>query len=112
MRGYDSFLLDFFNRPAGEILSWVIVVLFVVALLPWAVIRIRAWYFEDDDTSEYRDEMLIQIRDSHREGNISDEEFRKIKGQLLSDGQPAPSTDTTLPDESPNPIEEPEQPTD
>jgi len=112
MRGYDSFLLDFFNRPAGEIVGWSIAVLFTVGMLPWAVIRIRAWYFEDDDTSGYRDEMLIQIRDSNREGNISDEEFRKIKGQLVSDRQRAPIADDRLLDESEHPIEEPEQPTD
>ena len=94
-----------------EILGWAAVVLLAVGLLPWAVIRIRTWYFEDADPAEYRDEMLIQIRDSHREGNISDEEFRKIKGQLLDNEQRASSTDNGLHEETQPPIDPEETPT-
>ncbi len=54
-----------------------------VVLLIWLVIRIRTWFREDEDPAAPGHEMLVQFQDLYRQGDLSEEEFRSIKGQLI-----------------------------
>jgi uncharacterized membrane protein len=56
----------------------------VVALLvlAWLVYRLRAWYGDDADSTDGNHELLTHLRDLRREGEVSEEEFRSIKGRL------------------------------
>jgi hypothetical protein len=55
---------------------------FALLVLAWAVSRIRAWFREDDDPVGNTQEMLSEIREMYVEGDLSEEEFRSIKGRL------------------------------
>lgn len=56
----------------------------VVALLvlAWVVYRLRTWYGDDADRTDGNHELLTHLRDLRREGEVSEEEFRSIKGRL------------------------------
>jgi hypothetical protein len=56
----------------------------VVALLLLAVVvhRIRAWYRDDADPADWEDEIIGQMEELNRRGDLSDEEFRSIKGRF------------------------------
>lgn len=58
----------------------------IVAILVLAVgIRVlRSWYRDRDDPADTSGEILDQMRELHLGGDLSDEEFRSIKGQLQS----------------------------
>ena len=56
---------------------------FSVVVLIWLVIRVKTWYREDEDPAAQDHEMLVQFRDLHRQGDLSEEEFRSIKGRLI-----------------------------
>lgn len=53
-----------------------------LAGMAYAVLRIRAWYRDGDDPADTQREMLRQFRESTLRGDLSDEEFRSIKGQM------------------------------
>ncbi len=52
-------------------------------LLIWLVVRIGAWLREDTGPAASDYEMLTAIGEMHRRGDLSDEEFRSIKSQLV-----------------------------
>jgi hypothetical protein len=53
-----------------------------VLVLVWVTLRLRAW-FRDDAASDDNDiDLLSDMRDLHREGGLTDEEFRSIKTRL------------------------------
>lgn len=56
----------------------------VVALVVLAMLihRIRAWYRDGDDPEDEEDEIVRQMQELNRRGDLSDEEFRSIKGQV------------------------------
>ncbi len=54
-----------------------------VAVLVWLTLRIRAWFREDDAGTGRNNDLLTDIRELHRQGGLSDEEFRLIKTQLV-----------------------------
>jgi uncharacterized membrane protein len=56
--------------------------IFAFLVLVWVVSRIRAWFREDDDPAGNAREMLSEIREMYVEGDLSEEEFRSIKGRL------------------------------
>ena len=66
--------------------SVLIVGLVVVAIGVLVVIalKLRAWYREDSDDAVSQDELLLQFRDLHRQGGLSEDEYRSIKGRLVS----------------------------
>lgn len=59
-----------------------ITALFVLFLV-WASLKLRSWYQDDSDPAADLSELLIQFKDLHRQGQISEEEFRSIKGHLI-----------------------------
>ena len=74
--------------------SSLIVGLVVVAIVVLVVIalKLRAWYREDSDDAVSRDELLLQFRDLHRQGGLSEDEYRSIRGRLVSQSA-APKAD-------------------
>ena len=63
--------------------QWGVVVL-VGSIGVWSVFRLRAWFREDDGRADDHLEMLTQFRDLHRQGGISEDEYRLIKSQLMA----------------------------
>lgn len=66
---------------------------FAIVVLVWLVVRIRAWIREDADPAEDAQQMLSEIREMYREGDVSQEEYRSIKRRLTErmDRPPADS---------------------
>lgn len=60
------------------------IVLFVVIFAIWAVSRLIAPLTEDSDPAEIDRQMLTAINELHRQGDLSKEEFRSIKNQLVT----------------------------
>lgn len=56
----------------------------VVALLAlaWIAHRLRAWYGEDEDRTAANHELLSRLLELRREGDVSEDEYRSIKGRL------------------------------
>jgi uncharacterized membrane protein len=82
-----------FHRVLSESLWTWIGLIFALALLAWIISRVRAWYREDDDPAGNAREMLSEIREMYVEGDLSEEEFRSIKGRL-TERLDRPATDT------------------
>ena len=53
-----------------------------IMVLAWIVFRVRDWYREDDDHAENARSLLSEIQEMYDEGDLSEEEFRSIKGRL------------------------------
>jgi hypothetical protein len=53
-----------------------------IVVLVGAVLWIRSWLRENEDSTVSPHELLFQYREMLREGQLSDEEFRLIKGEL------------------------------
>ena len=53
-----------------------------IAVLAIAIYLIRAWLRENDGPAASEFELLSEYREMHRRGELSDEEFRIIKGQM------------------------------
>lgn len=51
-------------------------------VLVGVVLWIRSWLRENEDSTESPHELLVQYREMLREGQLSEEEFRLIKGEL------------------------------
>ncbi len=58
-----------------------LVVALVVAI--WLIFRIRSWYGGDADRREGDAELILHLRGLQREGQVSEEEYRSIKGRLV-----------------------------
>ena len=65
--------------------SWVTfaAVLVVLIIFIWVVARLVTRMSEDSDPAETDRQMLTAINDLRRKGDLSQEEFRSIKGQLI-----------------------------
>lgn len=48
----------------------------------WFVLRMRARFRDREDPTEGGHQMLMQMGELHREGGLSDEEYRSIKSKL------------------------------
>lgn len=54
------------------------------AALLWLTFRVRAWLREDDARADHSVDLLTDMRELHREGGLSDEEFRLIRTRLVA----------------------------
>lgn len=83
-----------------ELTAWGAALIAVLFVGVWGVIRIRSWFRDREDSDAGAHEMLIQLRDLHREGGLTDDEFRSIKGQLVEQiDLPKNRLPNNLPDE-------------
>ena len=53
-----------------------------IGVLVIAVYLIRSWLRENDGPAASAHELLVEYREMHRRGELSDEEFRIIKGRM------------------------------
>ena len=60
-------------------------------------LKVRSWYREDSGPAADPQDLLLQFRDLHRRGHLSESEFRSIKGQLVDqpDRSSAESTESS-----------------
>ena len=85
-RGLDSFLwnvLDMSGEGVTAALLWTAALVAALTLLVWAVVRVRSRFRDDDDPAAVDRAMLLGLGDLHRQGDLSESEYRSIKGQLL-----------------------------
>ncbi len=68
-----------------------IALIVLISGLIWLVIWIRSRFRDDADPAETDQQMLLQIGDLRREGDLSDEEYRSIKGRLVERLDSAPA---------------------
>jgi hypothetical protein len=54
-----------------------------IIVLAIAIYLIRSWLRENDGPAASEYELLAEYREMHRRGELSDEEFRIIKGQMV-----------------------------
>lgn len=71
-----------FKELAGQSMWAGVGLVVALVVLAWLVFRLRAWYGEDSDRTGGDHELLTHLRELHREGDVSEEEFRSIKGRL------------------------------
>ena len=85
-RGLDSFLwnlLDSSGADLTELLGWTAAFLAAFGVLIWAVVRVRSRYRDDDDPAAVDRSMLLGLGDLRRRGDLSESEYRSIKGRLI-----------------------------
>ncbi|MCH2200920.1 MAG: hypothetical protein MK102_03040 [Fuerstiella sp.] len=70
--------------PIGTDSWWVFaVVLVALMIFIWVTTRLVTRATEDSDPAEIDRQMLTAVNDLHRKGDLSQKEFRSIKGQLV-----------------------------
>ena len=52
-------------------------------VLIWLTFRIRAWFRDDDAHAGHDMDLLQDLRELHRQGGLSEDEFRLIRTQLM-----------------------------
>ena len=79
--------------------SWSIFVIVLIALIIfiWLIARLVTRATEDSDPAEVDRQMLTAINDLRRKGDLSQEEFRSIKGQLVDRLHEGPDSHPTKP---------------
>jgi len=74
-------------RNASEALSQALIpvatTVTAIGGLAIAIYLIRSWLRENDGPAASEHELLAEYREMHRRGELSDEEFRIIKGQMV-----------------------------
>ena len=81
-RKRDDILWNLLNGSPRE-WAWFVGGLAGIAAVLWAFSRFAAWLRDDEDTAAVEQMMLTDINELHRGGDLSDEEYRSIKGRLL-----------------------------
>ncbi len=66
-------------------------------VLVWLFVRIRAWLQDDAGPEANTHQMLTQFGDLHRQGDLSEEEYRSIKSQLIEKLEDSPREETEKP---------------
>lgn len=61
--------------------SWIGLVVAIFLLAAFVQVM-RSWYRDDAGLADPNDQILNQIEELHREGDVTDEEFRSIKSQI------------------------------
>lgn len=50
----------------------------------WLIVRIKTWLQGGEDPAEGDQSLLMQFSELHREGELTEEEYRSIKGRLVA----------------------------
>ncbi len=56
--------------------------IFAISLLVWGAMRIRAYFLEESDTTDDNHKLLNQLREMKTEGELAEEEYRKLKSRI------------------------------
>jgi len=70
---------DFMTRPVAQVVLWVAALLVLMTISYYALRRYRD---RIDDDVRGPNEWLVNFREMHAEGDISEREFRKVKTVL------------------------------
>ncbi len=73
------------GRLLGDLVPTAILFLLSLTVLAWLIFRIRARFRDHTDSTEEQTQMLAQFADLYREGGLSQEEYRSIKGRMRHD---------------------------
>ena len=72
------------NQMGGSLAPWQWVIALVAACVGvWSIFQMRAWFREDSGRADDNLKMLTQFRDLHRQGGLSEDEYRLIKSRLV-----------------------------
>lgn len=74
-------ILDFFKETY---LQWIGLGI-AISLLIWGALRIRAHFRDESDASGDNHLLLSQFRELRSKGELSEEEFRKLKSQVVAE---------------------------
>ena len=73
------------RQLSGTLAPWQWAITLVAACVGvWFIFQLRAWFREDTGRADDNLEMLTQFRDLHRQGELSEDEYRLIKKQLIA----------------------------
>lgn len=56
-----------------------------ISVLIWVAVRIRAYFRDEADEADDKHRLLQQFRELHTEGELTEEEYRKLKSRLRLD---------------------------
>ncbi|MFN9969280.1 MAG: hypothetical protein ACK58T_05215, partial [Phycisphaerae bacterium] len=76
-----------------------LIALACLVMLIWLIFHLTASVTDDTDPAESDRQMLLTVHELHREGDLTAEEFRSLKGQLvqrISGASPTPVSGTSL----------------
>ena len=77
------------NQLGGTLAPWQWAIALVVACVGvWSIFQMRAWFREDSGRADDNLKMLTQFRDLHRQGGLSEDEYRLIKSRLVAGHDP------------------------
>jgi hypothetical protein len=72
----------FLKLLQASLLEWIGLIA-AIAFAVWLIFRIRARFRGGDDPEAVDHGMLMQISELRRRGDLSEEEYRSIKGRLV-----------------------------
>ena len=72
----------FLKLMQASLWEWIGIIV-LTALAAWLIFRIRAWFRGGEDPAADDHGMLMQISELRRQGDLSEEEYRSIKGRLV-----------------------------
>jgi len=73
------------KQLGGTLAPWQWAITLVVACVGvWSIFQMRAWFREDAGRADDNLKMLTQFRDLHRQGGLSEDEYRLIKSRLVA----------------------------
>ena len=85
-RGSESLLEDLLSGSSRELLvvfGWMVALIVLISVLIWLVVRVRTRFRGDEDLTAVDRSMLLQLGDLCRQGDLSESEYRSIKGRLV-----------------------------
>lgn len=74
---------DVLSGAAPGLGETVVIVLVILGLL-WVTFLVRAWFRDDSGSTGQTANLLTDMRELHREGGLTDDEFRLIKSRLVT----------------------------
>jgi hypothetical protein len=80
--GWDR-IGDVLSGAAPGLGETVVIALVILGML-WLTLLVRTWFRDDDAHADRPGDLLMEMRELHREGGLSEEEFRLIKSRLVS----------------------------
>lgn len=72
------------ESPSWQYIAAAVITLAVLVAAIILFFRLKAWLNEDNDPASIDHQMLSEISELQRRGELTSEEFRSIKGQLVS----------------------------
>jgi len=73
---------DLFGKLLNATLYDWIALLILTAIAVWFIYKIRSWFLGGDGPDASEHQLLTQLHDLRSEGELSEEEYRSIKGRI------------------------------